>query len=234
MRAWKVLFVGVCAALPLAMGCSASVDKRELFAAYGDDGTPTYYRIKIHASGMNGAVEYRAGWYDATAVDDLFGDVGSDSRMRSDMAKMQRAAVSATMKAYLDALVQEPGNEALLVTRKKAFDNALGAMGGTGPMGASATALLDYSQKKFVIVLSLRPDEIIAAVKGYVQKQQLLDAVQSALQARGDAETQVLRVRLEALDKSVEQATSDIDAAPTHEVLLKTLSKVKAEAELIP
>lgn len=183
---------------------------------------------------MNGAVEYRAGWYDATAVDDLFGDVGSDSRMRSDMAKMQRAAVSATMKAYLDALVQEPGNEALLVTRKKAFDNALGAMGGTGPMGASATALLDYSQKKFVIVLSLRPDEIIAAVKGYVQKQQLLDAVQSALQARGDAETQVLRVRLEALDKSVEQATSDIDAAPTHEVLLKTLSKVKAEAELIP
>lgn len=234
MNFCKHLGAGIFLSALLTMGCAANVTKHELYAAYGDDGKPTYYRINLEGEAYNGAVEYRAGWYDAIAVDELFGDVGSDSQMRSDMAKMQRAAVGATMKAYLDALVTSPENDAILTIKKKAFENALTAMGGVSPHGASATAMLDHAQKKFIIVLSLRPDEVITAVKGQVQKRQLLDAVNAVLSSRNESENEVLRVRLGELDKSIMAADSKLVGTPSREDLLEVLSKVSAEAEVLP
>lgn len=234
MKPFHLLVASVGLAV-LGLGCGASVHKSELYAAYGDDGTPTYYRITLDASGFNGAVEYRAGWYNAAAVDELFGDLASDSEMRSDMAKTQREAVAKTMKAYLDALVDHADDDGLLAKKKNAFEAALAALGGgAAPAGASPMTVLDYAQKKFVIVLSLRPDEVIAAIKGQVQKRQLLDAVKASLAARGDADAEVLSARLQALDRSVQDASDDLDGALTNEALLKTLSTVQAEAEVIP
>jgi len=229
---WKIVPLAVSM---LAAGCSGGLKKHEIYAAYGDDGTPTYYRINLDATGYNGAVDYRAGWYDATAVDDLFGDIGSDSALRSELAKEHRQYAAKAMKAYLDVLIATPEDAAAIEIKKKAFEDALGTMKIVAPPGVPATSVIDYAHKKFIIVFSHRPDEVIAAVKGQVQKRQLLDAVSASLRAQNDAGTEVLRARLEALGQSVDAASKELEAgSPSGETLRKTLAKIQAESEVIP
>lgn len=199
------LLVGVLAiGLMSLTGCGGTFHKKELYAAYGDDGRATYYRITLQGYGYNGEVDYRSGWFDAQAVEGLFGDVGTVATVQSDVAKQQRAALDATLDAYMTALKENKTDE--IAARKKNYDAALQVITGVAPVGGDAVTTLDFSGKKLVLILSNNPDAIIAAINGRVQKNQLVDVIKAKLktaaderQGQSDAEARMLQGQVKDL-----------------------------------
>ena len=133
-----------------------------------------YYRVRVLVFGENGRVDYRSGWYDANAVDDLFGNISSQHNERSLIAAEQRRAIQQTYARYVEALLADSPNQTVIDTRRQAYDAARGGISGVATLGGSP---LDHTNHKFVMILSNDPSDVIAAIQGKVEQNQLVDSV---------------------------------------------------------
>lgn len=232
---WSVPFL-----LTLALSataCGGSFTKKEVFAAYGDDGRAMYYRINLEGSGYNGEVDYRAGWFDAQAVENLFGDVGAAASIQTELAKKHRESLDKALAAYLKALEDNTKDE--IADRKKNFESALEAITGVAPAGGDRVATLDYSGKKFVMILSTNPDQIIAAINGRVQKNGLVEAIGAKLResesdkaGAREADGRILSQEVKGLITALASAETGVSTASPAE-LSAQLSAIVQQAEAV-
>ena len=169
----------------LLSGCATEgrLLKEEHFADYAPCQSKqcvraNYYRVRVVAYGQNGRVDYRSGWFDAKAVDDLFGEISSQHNARNLIAKEQRRAIRETYKEYVEALLSDTPNQGTIETRRQAFDAARDGVSGVTTLGGSP---LDHTNHKFVMILSNDPSDVIAAIKGKVEQNKLVDSVASLL-----------------------------------------------------
>lgn len=186
----------VCLMVALAAaGCTHGVfTKSELFPEYGRNGEANYYRVTLDGSGFNGEIDYREGWYDAQAVDELFGAVGDDHLARQAIAKRRDEVIQKTYDAYADAL--EENRQGDIAVRRANYEAALSSASPGAPRtGGEAT---DRSDKKFVMILSCDPDRIIDAIKGKIRERKVADSVAALVTASRDQEDagDVLRLQL--------------------------------------
>jgi hypothetical protein len=203
------------ALLLLASGCGGSFKKREIFAAYGENGEANYYRVTIAGYGTNSEVDYRAGWYDKRAIDSLFGDLAARQSLQAELATEHKKVLQETFTKYLEALRDDADPEKIERTRKN-FQEAMDAVTGVAPADAERTAPLDYADKKFVMILSTNPDKIVAAIKGRIQQQKLVDALAIQLQSAEASKAADERSRSAILAGQVASLVGAIRDAKTH------------------
>lgn len=230
----------------LALGCQlltgcqtgGNLAQTEHFAQYDGKGNATYYRISVAGFGKNGKVKYRSGWFDARAVDDLFGVVvGSEPDLKSVTAERQREAVQRTFEKYMQAL--ESNDTANIPAYKQRYEEALQGVAATGSAGESPVAALEHANEKFVILLANDPDQIIEALRNRVKSSKLAESV--GLLMRGQAaqadqasqlRLEVLAARLEGIQKSLaaqrDAVPDDAGTAALAQALRETLAEVEA------
>jgi hypothetical protein len=161
-------------ALALSLGC-ASFHKREIYAAYGPDGV-NYYRITFKGRGSLGKVDYRSGWYDGKAVDELFGDVTSEGDLRVTTTRARQEAIAAAARDYVAAAKQ--GDDAKMTAAKGRIDRVTADFSTLAPADVSRDdAAMEYAGKKFVMVLAHDPDEILKMIGDSIQKDRVVEAV---------------------------------------------------------
>lgn len=218
-------------ALGLLLGC-ASFDKSELYAAYGPEGV-VYYRINFRGHGSLGKVDYRSGWYDGKAVDELFGDVTSEGDLRVTRARARQAAIEAATKAYVGAA--EKPDDVAMAAAKARLDKISADFSTMAPAEASATEAMDYAGKKFVMVLAHDPDEILKMIGDSIQKDKVVAAVSSfmrdAAESASDSAADALSAASARANQLVEQLTSarsGVAAAANEAEFRNQLQRLKA------
>jgi len=154
-------------ALTMLAGCTtkAVITKTERFAHYDSEGKPTYFQIVVFAEGRNGKVDYRSGWYDARAVDALFGDVSFKADLDAATAHRRKEAIQKTFDNYMKALEETPTETAEIESAQNAYNKALESISGVVSAGESPTKAIDHASEKFVIIFANDPDEIIKTIR---------------------------------------------------------------------
>lgn len=147
----------------LAAGCTSAHHERvAYFAEYGEDGRTNYYRVKVSWTAENGIVDYRSGWFDARAVDELFGEVSGKHDLEAARKNRAQVAVARTFDAYMTALEQGDSVDAIAVRRaayEEALERALTVVQ-VVPIteaGQVLNPLDDKKSKKFLIIFFPRP-----------------------------------------------------------------------------
>jgi len=223
----------------LGMGCQTSggLDKTEHFADYGGNGNANYYRVSIQGSGHNGVVNYRSGWYDAKAVDALFGTIGTDANVKAKTAQRQQKAVTRTYNKYMEALEQDEKFEQVEVYKSK-YEEALRSITGVSEAGEGPLGSLDHSNEKFVMILANDPDEIIEAIRNNLQTIDFTSTItnlfaerQATEQAKAHLGLSLLAGRLEALQGSLNTSKDKLNDAQKNQALLAELDLLLAEVE---
>ncbi len=186
------------ALLFILAGCTeATFKKREMFAEYGPNGKASYYRVTIETKGKNSEVDYRSGWYDAKAVDSLFGNISQQQDVEAATANRQKQAIRKTFDTYMDALEQQKP-ETEVETARQRYNSALQAITGVTTLGESKTSALDHANEKFVVVLSNDPGKVIQAIKEKTQQNSLQEnlGIFFSHQSKNQAKTSQLRLNM--------------------------------------
>lgn len=214
-------------ALALSLGC-ASFDKREIYAAYGPDGV-NYYRIRFKGRGSLGKVDYRSGWYDGKAVDELFGDVTSEGDLRVTTTRARQEAIAAAARDYVEAA--KAGKDDEMAAAKARIDKVTADFSTLAPADVSQDdAAMEYAGKKFVMVLAHDPDEILKMIGDSIQKDRVVAAVsrfarENADKASRRAEAALSRAQAQAksLADQLAKAREGLGEAPLAELRNKIL-----------
>ena len=196
-------------------GCAkGAFHKVELFAEYPENSgqVPNYYRVTLSGKGRNGVVDYRSGWYDAKAVDALFGKISEEQEALAVTARRRKQAIRTTFDLYMDALEKGDPEEKLRGAQKR-YQEALQSASGLTTLGSDPVTALDRADEKFIMILSSDPDQIIEAIKGSVQKSQIADAVVRQLDAHQRRQVAVTEQRLDQLLKRLNQAVDKLRAS---------------------
>lgn len=208
-KLWRASALG--AAL-LACACtSGGFTKREHFADYGGKGRANYYRVTVAGKGDNGKVDYRSGWYDARAVDDLFGNVGKTASDYATIAPRLREALRTTHAKYMEAL-EDPALSADVPKRRANYLEVLNSVTGLTTADGNRASPLDHAGEKFVMVFSNDPEKVIEAIKGHIQKRDLKGSLVKILSRDLEREDAEVRTRLGFLLKDLESARGVIGA----------------------
>lgn len=220
-------------------GCQTSgeIDQLEHFAQYGDRGAANYYRIIVDGYGHNGEVSYRSGWYDARAVDALFGNIGEKVNTKAATAKRQREAVKRTYDKYMDAL-EDDSQFANVATYKSKYEEAVNSITGVTDAGAGPLSALDHANEKFVMIFANDPDKIIEAIRSKMKAIDLEGTIKSVFEARAATEVaenevklSLLARRLEGLKRSLADARTNLSDGMTNQELSAKLDALIAELE---
>lgn len=234
---WRCGIVLLCITLS-ACSTRASFRKVEHFADYGGNGRANYYRVSIEGRGENGKVDYRSGWYDAKAVDELFGNVGQKHTIEAVTASRQGEAIEKTFDNYMKSLEGGDGAPDVDVARGK-WRQSVNAVTGITSAGEGQVGAVDHADEKFVMILSNDPEKVIQAIKAHIQKADLGGSVSALLgadQAKKDA-TQHLRLSLLArqLQSCIEalQATETGLGTATPATRLQALGELASRLESV-
>jgi hypothetical protein len=196
------------------MGCSTKAEfkKTEMFAEYGNNCSAQYYRVTTEIMGKNAQVDYRSGWYDAVAVDALFGNISAEQTIEAATAKRKKTAIQKTLDNYMKAL--EDGEDATAIAKKKAdYESALQGIQGTTTLGDPPSSVLDHADDKFVIILSSDPDKVIELIKGKVQSNNLKDTISYVLARKNSSQLTRAKIDLKILEKKAEQMKQAVETS---------------------
>ncbi len=179
--------------ITLLTGCSSGpmeITNVHYYAVSHGENT-NFYRLTVTANTQFGVAGYREGWFPATAVDKLFGDVSAAGGQSSSAAKEEiRAAydeaIAKTTKAYLEKAAKPETTEADLKPywepRKRvlAFPDSYAPVFGDGAEIAYDVArgvAVPHSDEKLVIVLSSDPDGVIGAITNVAEEEKTAQTI---------------------------------------------------------
>jgi hypothetical protein len=146
------------------------------------NGDTNYYRLTLTANTSLGIAGYREGWFPATAVDKLFGEVSENSSQSALVTKEAiRAdydnAVKQATETYLKVAVDPDSTDAQLAkayaTRQRVvlYPNVNTLVGkppfeqsGEIAYSSDRGVAVPHSDEKLVIVLSSDPDAVVGAI----------------------------------------------------------------------
>jgi hypothetical protein len=215
------------------------MQQTEHFAHYNGKGDATYYRVLISGLGKNGKVQYRSGWFDANAVDNLFGVVGDENRLKVITAERQRAAVERTFSRYMEALENEDAAEKISA-RKQHYEEALRSISGNSSLGESPISALNRANQKFVIILASDPDAIIQNLRNRAKSSKISDSIGLILTGQsaqadqaGQLRLQLVTARLEGLKASLTATREGIAENSTDAGLKLAIREILAEVEAL-
>lgn len=144
-----------------------------------------YYRLRVRAHTRLSVASFREGWFPATAVDALFGDVSEDSSGESLGAKLTlrglyREAVVAVTKQWLNAAKNGEEEDAVLQGLHNARRRVLAYPSPNGEPYQNSVEVeynpakgvaLQRAGEKLVFVLSANPDEVVGKIANFVQSE---------------------------------------------------------------
>jgi hypothetical protein len=176
LRGFLILLgVNVCLILG-GTGCGTgpmNISERSYLGACNGD-CRVYYRVTITGKTELGACEFRQGWFPASAVDALFGDVSADTAkqqtVRDELRRQIDEALLLANKNYLARAVDPKATsedlqkclDAIRRVRLTAQDSAEGLDGAVVmEYQPNRDLVIRHSDEKLVLVLSSNPDEII-------------------------------------------------------------------------
>jgi hypothetical protein len=161
-------------------------------------GHVAYYRVSVDANARLAKTNFRAGLYDAAAVDALFGTMsGDDDTVDQTLERRRREAVDRLAKAYYDAL---SGSQTDRENARRALQDALATV---------------PRQQKFVIINSANASAVEEAIADFSEEQDTRNGILSLvapfkredfLQAKADADALARTVAV------LLQARSDLGA----------------------
>lgn len=220
------------------LACGGRFTKTEHFVAYGENGEANYYRITIEARGDFSEVDYRSGWYDAAAVDQLFGDLAAKQTLAAKAAQEKGDAALDALDKYLEELNAAELDQSKIDARKRAYEEAVAAVTGVTPVGTDRLDVSYYAGKKLVLILSSDPSAIIDAIKSRLQGQRITDAIRKRLEddnrRKADTARKDLETTLDGIDgvvEALERAQTSLDGAPTRQAVRDALTQLDAEVE---
>jgi hypothetical protein len=170
-----------------------------VYQASDRQGHVAYYRVQIDGSATLAKTSYRSGFYDAAAVDALFGTTseGDTDSVDETLERHRRQAVDVLAKQYYDTLAAGKGGE-------------------TASLQALESAISPIPRdKKFVIIHSANASVVEAAIADFAEEKDTQDAVLSLiapfkrddyLQAKADQEA------LSRTSAIVQKAAADLAA----------------------
>ncbi len=176
LRGFLILLgIHVCLILGAA-GCGTgpmNISERSYLGACNGE-CRVYYRVTITGKTQLGACEFRQGWFPASAVDALFGDVSADTAkqqtVRDELRRQIDEALLLANKNYLAQAVDPKATpedlkkclDAIRRVRLTAEDSAEGLDGAVVmEYQPNRDLVIRHSDEKLVLVLSSNPDEII-------------------------------------------------------------------------
>ena len=229
------------AAACLLVSCtSGQLYEQEHFGHYGPGGRAQYYRMTIRAQGMNGKMDYHAGWHDAAAVDAVFGNVGAKQSMRAATAERQRQAVRDTFDKYMSALVDDTKSETDIEKAKRSYERALNSVSGSAPVGGDRSSPLDHADEKFVIILSHDPQQVIEAISTRLKQMDIATTFGNLIQSTRTKDTLerkselgVLIAQVQSFVQSLQEAEGKIDANTKNKALQALAMRLKRELEVV-
>lgn len=166
------------------LGCTTGpMDVHELYYLGASNGrNHVYYRVRVTGRTRLGDAEFRQGWFPASAVDALFGDVSGEGEGRalnvqSELRKQIDIARITAQQNYLDDVLNQK-DDAALDARLRAIER-IGLAPSTESPTLSGARVIEYdparelvtthSGSKLVMVLSSNPDEIIGRIAQLAQ-----------------------------------------------------------------
>lgn len=225
----RIMLVG---ALALLLGC-ASFRKSEIYAAYGPDGV-NYYRVTFKGYGSLGKVDYRSGWYDGKAVDELFGDVTTEGDLRVTTTRARQEAIATVAKDYVAAA--KKGDDKAMAAARARLDTITADFTTLAPADTSLDdAAMEYAGKKFVMVLAHDPDEILKMIGDSIQKDKVVDAVSrfarettARASKRAEEAVSAAAAKASALSDQLKAAGEAVSAASDAAALRTSITYLKA------
>jgi len=166
-------------------GCGNMLIEEVYYLAVPGENNTNYYRIRVEAEARQGVAEYRAGWFPAETVDQLYGgslepDSAAAYRTREDLRGMYDEAIKQTMEGYLSAAKDPNASPEVIGNWLKASRRVRSAAsdGVALPPGAieveydpAASLTLRHSGEKLVLMLSSDPSKVIEAMKNFTQSE---------------------------------------------------------------
>jgi len=235
-RIWPRLFwrtSGMLLALGLCVSCSTGkmkISEMHYYAVPGEYNT-NYFRLKVNADTILGDAEYRSGFFPATAVDSLFGDVSSEGGAKALEARRQLEKQIRDSLVKVNAEYQEKARnpdtteqelDKLLQARRRIL-----AYPRWNPEGLRDTVEIDYNpskgvairrwDQKLVFVLSSNPDEVVGKIANFAESDK------TALSINQFAKVIAQRSRNEiAAQQAAEEVNLELDRL-IHEQIKKAL-----------
>lgn len=244
------------AALAIFAGCTTGpmdIQNVHYYAVKNRENT-NYYRLRITAHTQLGIAGYREGWFPATAVDKLFGDVSasgdsSTSAAKDTIRKAYDDAVTAATKAYLDLAVNpdtpadklKAAYEARIkvLTFPNTFNPVFPPGSGEIAYDADRGVAVPHSDEKLVIILSSDPDGVVGSIAAVAQDEKTAQTInnlgalmsqrsradQAAAGARNDVQKQQVYAIRQAVVTAEKAVRPDAPAtAPTGDALRTALA----------
>jgi hypothetical protein len=210
-------------------GCGAtSIKERHVVQAADQQGHTAYYRLSLEADADLAKTNYRAGLYDAAAIDALFGNVSPDENTIDEtLERRRREAVDTLSKAYYDSLSRPEQEQA---AARKALEQALAPV---------------PRRQKFVVVYSANASAVMQAIADFSEEEDTRNAVLSLiapfkrddfLSAKSNSEAlkravaAVVSAR-EALDKMTDPAAGKEADAAYKDQIQRILNDLLSAAE---
>lgn len=211
-RSWLSYFVVVPSVFLSACGTTA-ITESHIFQTQRGGGDIAYYRVTINADADLAKTSYRAGLYDAAALDAILGGVTSDDTTSVDAAleKARCDAIKKLADAYYKALAAEPPNADNVRAKELALRTALEPV---------------PRRQKFAIIFSALASVVEEAIAGIVEEQDTTKTINAAIsglkrdtyiqvKAEGDAlapSVAQLRGIAETLNKVTISGAADLES----------------------
>ena len=202
-------FTAVCLAGLLPAGCGhvGFEESRIIQVTSPGDNRLTYYKLEVRGSAYLAKTHYRAGLYDAAAVDALTGQItANDEPGNIDhvLWSKRRKAVEDTFDEFYSTLKDDPLNSDKIAECRERIDLVL----------QSPYELALSNRQKFLAVFSANASVVAQAVAEFMEDKQSEDAIMMAIAGDKRRDFITEKVRREKIDHIYEllrQAQNDLE-----------------------
>jgi len=187
---------GLVAALAFAVTCAACTSgpmkvREEHYFAVPNGSNTNYYRLRVTADTEVGVSEYRSGWFPASAVDSLFGDVSAEGTAEAYASRRKlQEGLQKGIETKSDAWLKEAANpdadlaelQRLMAARRRvlAYPRSIG-----DPFPNSIEVefnpvqglVITHSDEKLVFVLASDPDEVVGRIANFAESDKTVYSV---------------------------------------------------------
>jgi hypothetical protein len=205
----KWWFTAVCLAGLLPAGCGhvGFEESRIIQVTSPGDNQPTYYKLEVRGSAYLAKTHYRAGLYDAAAVDALTGQItANDEPGNIDhvLWSKRRKAVEDTFDEFYSTLKEDPLNSDKIAECRERIDLVL----------QSPYELALSNRQKFLAVFSANASVVAQTVAEFMEDKQSEDAIMMAIAGdkRRDFITEkARREKINHIYELLRQAQNDLE-----------------------
>lgn len=204
-------FTAVClmSLLPASCGHVSFKESRIIQVTSPGDNHPTYYKLEVRGSAYLAKTHYRAGLYDAAAVDALTGQItANDEPGNIDhvLWSKRRKAVEDTFDEFYSTLKENPLNTEKIAECRERIDLVL----------QSPYELALSNRQKFLAVFSANASVVAQAVAEFMEDKQSEDVILMAIAGEKRRYFITEKARREKIDHIYEllrQAQNDLKAS---------------------